>query len=312
MLAQPNLPFGKRFVRALVRDKYLYLIMILPCAYYLIFCYLPMYGILIGFKNVKVFDGLGSIMRAPSVGFKYFEQYLSDPYFWKLVRNTVLIRVYSILWSFPVPILFALLLNEIRSSRFKRVIQTVTYLPHFISVVVVCGMLRTFLATDGIINNLIVALGGTPIQFLSQPSWFRTIYIASGIWQSFGWNSIIYLAALTSINPELYEAARLDGAGRFRQALHISLPGIQPTIIILFIMQMGSIMNVGYEKILLLYNGATMEVADVISTYVYRRGIVDSKFNYGTAVGLFTSVIGFFFLVGANRISRAVNETSLW
>jgi len=284
----------------------------LPFSYYVIFEYFPMYGILIAFKNIKVFNGMGSIFNAPWIGFKHFQEYLSDPYFWKLVRNTILIRIYEIVWGFPMPILFALLLNEVKNKIFHRTIQSVTYLPHFISTVVVCGMITTFLATDGMINHLISALGGTPIQFLMLPQWFRTIFVSSGIWQNFGWESIIYLAALTSIDVEQYNAAKIDGAGRWKQMLHVTLPGIAPVAIILFILNMGKIMNVGYQKILLLYNGLTYETADVISTFVYRKGLVESDFSYATAVGLFSTLIGFAFVYAANKISRAVSGTSLW
>lgn len=298
--------------RVFLRDKYLYMLFFLPFSYYVIFEYVPMYGILISFKEIKVFTGLGAILNTPWAGFKYFEAYLTDPYFWKLVRNTILIRVYEIFWGFPVPIIFALLLNEVKNKFFYRTIQSITYLPHFISIVVVCGMITTFLATDGLVNNIITALGGNAIQFLAQPGWFRTVFVSSGIWQSFGWESIIYLAALTSIDLELYNAAKIDGANRWKQTLHITLPGIAPVAIILFIMNMGKIMNVGYQKVLLLYNGATYETADVISTYVYRKGLIDSDFSYATAVGLFSTVIGLVFVLAANRISRAVSGTSLW
>lgn len=301
-----------RIKRAFLRDKYLYLLFLLPFSYYIIFEYVPMYGILIAFKKIKVFTGFGTILHTPWIGFAYFQEYLSDPYFWKLVRNTILIRIYEILWGFPVPIIFALLLNEVRSKIFSRTIQSLTYLPHFISTVVVCGMITTFLATDGLVNQIISALGGTAIQFLAQPQWFRTIFVSSGIWQNFGWESIIYLAALTSIDVELYNAAKIDGAGRWKQTLHITLPGIAPVAIILLILNMGKIMNVGYQKILLLYNGVTYETADVIATYVYRKGLIDSDFSYATAVGLFSTLIGFAFVYAANRTSRAVTGTSLW
>lgn len=302
----------KRFKRAFNRDKILYAIIALPAIYYIIFCYIPLYGLTLSFLEVRVFRGFSSFATAKNVGFKYFVQYLTDPYFWLVTRNTLIISVYSLIFSFPMPIIFALLLNELEHDRFKKVIQTVTYLPHFISTVVICGMIRSFFATDGIVNSLLNALGIDSITFLSSPSMFRPIYIGTGIWQSFGWNSIIYLAALTSIDTQLYEAAKLDGATRMQQIRYVSVPGILPTVSILLIMQLGRVLNVGYEKILLLYNGATMEVADVISTYVYRRGILDAKFSYGTAVGLFTAVINLILLVGANTISRKISETSLW
>ncbi len=301
-----------RFARAFERDKYLYALAALPFLYYLLFHYLPMYGILIAFRNIKVFTGLGTIVRAPSVGLRYFQEYLSDPYFWKLVRNTILIRVYEILWGFPAPIVLALLLNEVRNAVFRRTIQSITYLPHFISTVVICGMVTTFLVSDGLVNNVIGAFGVAPIQFLARPEWFRTVYVATSVWQNFGWESIIFLAALAAVDVELYEAAIIDGAGRWKQMLHITLPGIAPTIVIVFIMSLGRIMNVGYQKILLLYNGATYETADVIATYVYRRGLIDSNFSYATAVGLFATIIGLVFVVAANKISKSAGETSLW
>ncbi|HOJ11576.1 MAG TPA: ABC transporter permease subunit [Clostridiales bacterium] len=304
--------FIGRIRRAFMRDKYLYLMFLLPLLYYIIFHYVPMYGILIAFKKIKVFRGLGSILEAPWNGAQYFKEYLKDPYFWKLVRNTILIRIYDIAWGFPVPIIFALLLNEVRNNVFKRTIQSITYLPHFLSTVVICGMITTFLATDGLINNIIKAFGGEAIQFLAKSEWFRTVFIASGIWQNFGWESIIYIASLTAIDVELYDAARIDGAGRWKQTIHVSLPGIMPTIIILFILNLGKIMNVGYQKILLLYNGATYETADVISTFVYRRGLIETNFSYATAVGLFSTVIGLMFIISANKISKKVGETSLW
>ncbi|OHD72829.1 MAG: sugar ABC transporter permease [Spirochaetes bacterium RBG_13_68_11] len=302
----------QRWKRAFRRDKYLYLMFLPPLLYYILFHYLPMYGIIIAFKNIKVFGGLGSILRARSVGIKYFQMYLADPYFWKLVRNTILIRVYEILFGFPAPIVLALLLNEVKNRLFHRSIQSVTYLPHFISTVVICGMVTTFLVSDGLVNDIIAAFGIGPIQFLARPEWFRTVYVVSSVWQNFGWESIIFLAALAAVDMELYEAARMDGAGRFRQAVHVTLPGIAPTIIIVFILNLGRIMNVGYQKILLLYNGANYETSDVIATYVYRRGLIDSDFSYATAVGLFSTLIGLVFVVGANRISRSFGETSLW
>ena len=271
-----------------------------------------MFGVLIAFKDIKVFRGLGSILSAPGVGFKYFELYLSDPYFWTLVRNTVVIQVLGLAVGFPAPIILALMLNEVRGVAFKRTIQSITYLPHFISLVVICGMIVNFVATDGVVNNFLAFLGFPRTSFLVRPGWFRPIYIGSDVWQHVGWGSIIYLAALTAVDPQLYEAAALDGAGRLRQLRHITWPGILPTVVILFILAMGRIMEVGYQKIILLYTGATYETADVIATYVYRRGLIQSDFSYATAVGLFTSVIGIVFVISANRISRSLGETSLW
>ena len=218
-----------------------------------------MYGIVIAFKDYNIKGIIGS----PWVGFKHFEKFLTDPYFWKLVRNTLLINIYGLFWSFPAPIILALSLNELPNRGFKRFVQSVSYLPHFISTVVVCGMIVNFLASDGIVNQILMALGKDRIQFLMLPEWFRTIYIASGIWQNVGWGSIVYLAALSGINEELYEAATIDGANRWKQLIHITLPSIKPTISIMLIMNLGKLMNIGYEKIILLYNGSTYETADV-------------------------------------------------
>ncbi len=298
--------------RKLHRSRYLYALFAAPFAFYVLFEYAPMYGVLIAFKEIKVFRGLGAMLAAPGVGFKYFEQYLSDPYFWNLVRNTVLIQVLGLAVGFPAPIILSLLLNEVRAVAFKRVIQSITYLPYFISQVVICGMIVNFVATDGVVNDFLAFLGLPRTSFLVRPEWFRPIYIASDVWEHVGWGSIIYLAALTNVDPQLYEAASLDGAGRLRQLRHVTWPGILPTVVILFILALGRIMEVDYQKIILLYTGATYETADVISTFVYRRGLLQSDFSYATAVGLFTSVICIVFVVSANRISRSLGETSLW
>lgn len=268
-----------------------------------------MYGVQIAFRKYNVRLG---VTGSPWVGLKYFEKYLTDAYFWKVVRNTLLLNVYSLLFSFPAPIILALLLNELKSSRYKKLVQSISYLPHFLSTVIVCGMVVNFLSNSGPINDVIVSLGGERIQFLMQPGYFRTIYIASGIWQNIGWNSIIYFAAIAGVDPQLYEAAIIDGAGRFKQAIHVTLPAIIPTIMIMLIMAIGGLLSVGYEKIILLYNGSTYETADVISSYVYRKGIQGADYSYSTAVGLFQSVIGLIFLWSANKISAHVSESSLW
>lgn len=291
------------------RSKYLYALFFLPFCYFIIFKYLPMYGIVIAFKDYDIVKGINGSAWA---GFKYFKMYLEDPYFWKLVRNTFLLGAYNLLWSFPFPIILALMINEIRNSRFKKFIQSVSYLPHFISTVVVCGMLVMFLSSDGMINQLITALGGQSIQFLMLPQCFRTIYISSNIWQNAGWNSIIYLAALTGINDELYEAATIDGASRFQKTIHVTLPGIATTISVMLILEIGHIITLGYQKIILLYNGSTYETADILSTYVYRRGLQSADFSYGAAIGLFEGILALIMVWGANRISKKISETSLW
>jgi putative aldouronate transport system permease protein len=291
------------------RNKYIYLMAIPVLVYYIIFRYGPMYGLIIAFKDFSPGKG---IWGSPWAGFKHFESFFSGPYAWPLIRNTFLISAYNLLWGFPLPVILALLLNEVRNNTFKRTVQTVTYLPHFISLVVVCGLIVDFTASDGVINDIIEMLGGERTNFMMKPEWFRTIYVASEIWQNIGWDSIIYLAAITNLDPQLYEAATIDGANRWRQTFHITIPGIMPTIIILLILRLGRLMDVGHEKILLLYNPLTRETADVISTYVYRRGLLDFDYSFSTAVGLFNSLINFGLLMVANAISRRVSETSLW
>ena len=291
------------------KSKYLYLMMLIPIVYYVLFHYMPLYGVLISFKDYKVAKG---VWGSPWVGFKWFEKFLTDEYFWKLVRNTLLLNIYGLLWGFPIPIALALMLNEVSSSGFKRIIQSVSYLPHFISTVVVCGMVMNFLSLDGIINRFVAFLGFDKIQFMLMPEWFRTVFTASGIWQTCGWTSIIYLSALTAVDQEVLEAAMIDGANRFQKIQYVTLPSIAPTISIMLIMQLGKLMSLGYEKIILLYNGSTYETADVISSYVYRRGILNNDFSYSTAVGLFQSVVGVLLLICSNTITKKLSENSLW
>ena len=300
----------KNFRRALYRDRYL-IILILPVViFYLIFAYYPMYGVIIAFKDYRVSLG---IWGSPWVGFEHFIRFFQSLFFTRLVGNTFLISFYSILWGFPIPIIFALILNEFRDGIFKRVVQTISYFPHFISLVVVCGMIINFLSPQGgIVNQLIVFLGGRPINFLSMPQWFRTVFIGSSIWQGFGFGSIIYIAAISGINPELYEAARMDGAGRFRQMLHVTLPGIRGTILTLLILNIGNIMSVGFERIILLYNPATFATADVISTYVYRIGLLGAQYSYAAAIGLFNSAINIAILLTVNSVCRRTFGISLW
>lgn len=300
---------GRQRLKKIKRSKYLYLLIALPLIYYAVFCYGPMYGVLIAFKDYNMAKG---ILGSPWVGVEWFEKFLTDPYFWKLVRNTLLLNIYGLFWGFPIPILLALMLNEVSILKFKRVVQTVSYLPHFISTVVVCGMLVNFLSLDGLVNQIMEALGLEKIQFLMMPQYFRTIFTASGIWQSCGWNSIIYLASLTAVDQEIVEAAQIDGANRWQRICHVALPAITPTISIMLIMQLGHLMQLGYEKIILLYNGSTYETADTIATYVYRRGILGADYSYSTAVGLFQSVIGVILLISANKISKKLSDTSLW
>lgn len=291
------------------KNKYLY-VMILPVAlYYLLFLYQPMYGSIIAFKHYQSQKG---ILGSPWAGFFHFAEFFRSYYFWRLLRNTVLISLYNLFFGFPAPILLALLLNEVRSRVFKRVVQTLTYMPHFISTVVICSLLLNFLSRDGVVNGVVSFFGAKPIPFMIRPEWFRTIYVGSTIWQEIGWDSIIYLAALSAIDPQLYDACRIDGGGRLRQVVSVTLPGIAPTIIVMLILKVGRIMNVGYEKIMLLYNSNTYVTADVISTFTYRRGILEGNFSYAAAVGLFNSVINLALLIAVNRLSRKTTETSLW
>lgn len=302
-------PILKLLVKDYKRNRFKYLIVLPVIIYLLIFAYKPMYGVIIAFQNYKPFLG---IEKSPWVGFDNFIRFFQDQYFIRLLRNTFSISALSIVFGFPAPIILALLLNEIRSNKFKRVVQTISYMPYFISIVVVCGLIKSFTLTDGVFNDIIVAFGGERSNLLSLKGNFYPIYILSAIWQSVGWDSIIYLAALTGIDQEQYEAAKVDGAGRLKQMFYITLPGLMPTITVLFILRMGGILNVGYEKILLLYQPLTYEVADVISTYVYRKGIVEANYSFSTAVGLFNSVVNISFLLITNRISKKVNNSSLF
>ncbi len=299
----------ERLKRELFQNRYLYLLAVPVIAYYVLFCYLPMFGLVIAFKQYELGK---SIMECQWVGFKYFQEFFGGIYFGRLMRNTLLISFYSIVFGFPAPIIFALLMNELRKQRFKRVVQTITYLPHFISLVVVCGMIVDFLSSNGVLTRIFSLFGGTGSSIVGDPKYFRAIYVVSEIWQEVGWGSIIYLAALTGIDQQLYEAAMIDGAGRWKQTLHVTLPGILPTIMIMLIMRMGQILSVGYEKIILLYGPGTYEVADVISSYVYRMGIGSSRYSYSSAVGLFQSIVNVILLIAANATSHRVSGTSLF
>ena len=292
------------------RNKIIYLMLLPVVAYFVIFHYLPMYGASISFKQYDIVKGIGG---SKWVGFKHFIRFFNSPLFSRVTFNTFIINSYMLIFGFPAPIILALMLNEVKSRIFKRTVQTISYLPHFISIVVISGIIIQFTAKDGLINDILEFLNMERISMLIQPKMFRPIYVITGIWQEIGWESIIYLSALSAINQELYEAARIDGAGRWRQIISVTIPGIMPTIVIMIIMRIGSMMNVGYEKIILLTNQNTYETGEVISSYVYRTTLVNlSSYDYGTAIGLFNSVINLTLLVFANYISKAVSETSLW
>jgi putative aldouronate transport system permease protein len=291
------------------KRKLIYLMLLPVVAYYCIFHYWPMYGAVIAFER---FNPAKTILTSEWVGLRNFKSFFNSYYVWRLIRNTLLLNIYDLILGFPAPIALALLLNEVRSRMYKSVVQTVTYLPHFISIMVACGILIDFLSLKGPINDFIELFGGHRAPFLLMSRWFRPVFISLGLWQHVGWNSIIYLAALTGIDPQLYEAATIDGCSRWKQVWHITIPGILPTIMILLILRMGQMMDIGFEKIILLYNPSTYETADVISSFVYRKGLLEMNFSYSAAVGLFNSVVNFCLLFLANQLSRMARQTSLW
>lgn len=300
----------KSIWKRIVKDRYL-LLLFLPCLiYYILFKYVPMWGVLISFKDFKPFIGFWG---SEWVGLKHYIDFFNTPDAWRIIRNTLLLGVYTLLWCFPLPIVFALALNELTRPKFKKFVQTVSYMPHFLSAVVVCGMLNSFLSpVRGIVNIIINMFGGETINFLSTASWFRPIYVASEVWQTLGWGAIVYLAAITNVDPQYYEAAKLDGASRLRQIWSITLPCIAPTVATMLILRIGSILEVGLEKVLLLYSPAIYETSDIIATYVYRQGLVSGNMSYATAIGLFSSVINLVLLVSANYFSKKFADTGLF
>lgn len=288
----------------------LYLLILPAFAFFLVFHYGPMYGVQIAFKNYM--PSLG-IWGSPWVGFKHFTKFFESYYFWDLLKNTLGISIYSLVFGFPIPILLALALNEIKDGSFKKTIQTVTYAPHFISTVVIVGMIIAFLSpTSGIINHGLEALGFEGKAFMEDPRWFRTIYVLSGVWQSTGWNSVIYMAALSGVDSQLHEAATIDGASRIQRLWYINLPVLVPTMVILLIMNFGGIMSLGHEKILLMQNPLNMPTSNVISTFTYQQGLLDAQYSYAAAIGLFNSVINSILLITVNKISSKLNDVSLW
>lgn len=291
------------------RNWSLYLLVMPVLLFFFFFEYMPMYGALIAFQDYRPAKGFG----AEWVGFKHFIRFFESPFAFQLIRNTLVINVLELVFSFPVPVILALILNEIKPSKFKTVSVILMYLPHFISIVIVCGMINQFCMTNGLFNDIIVFFGGKRSSLLQRSDLYRTIYVGSGIWRGMGWGTIIYTAALSGIDSELYDAAAIDGAGRWKQTLHVTLPGIAPTIITFVILRMGSMMSLGYEKTMLLYNNAIMDVADVVSTYVYRSGLGGgNQYSYSTAVSLMNTTVNIILLTVANKISRKVSETSLW
>lgn len=299
----------RKFSEMFWNQRYLFLMVLPGLLIVLVFSYFPMYGIQIAFKKYSAAQG---IWGSQWVGFKYFILFFNDPMALRVLKNTLLLGIYSLFWGFPAPIILALLFNEIKNSVFKKVVQTISYLPHFISTVIIVGMIRSFTEREGLFNKIVSLFGYDPIVFLSEPSWFRSIFISTGIWQGIGFSTILYLASLSGVDPTLYDAASIDGASRWKKVLNINWPQIKSTTIILLILSVSGILGTDFQKVLLLYNPDTYVVADVIGTFLYREGIMGARFEYTTAIGLFQSVIAFILLVIANKLSRKVSETSIW
>jgi putative aldouronate transport system permease protein len=296
--------------RRLKRDKWLYAMLLPGVLYFVIFKYVPLWGLLISFKDYQPFLGF---MGSKWVGFKHFERLFLDPSFWMLLRNTLVLAFYNIIFFFPAPIILSLMLNEVRSEGFKRAMQTMIYVPHFVSWVVVVGIVYTFFTTDGgLVNEAIAALGGEKISFLISADWLRPMITLEVIWKETGWGTIIFLAALSGVDPQQYEAARMDGAGRMRQLWHVTLPAIRSTIVILFILRLGTFLDTGFEQIFLMLNSMNREVGEVFDTYVYTAGITQGQFSFSTAVGLFKSVVACILVIGANRLAKKIGEEGVY
>jgi putative aldouronate transport system permease protein len=291
------------------KNKGLYLMALPVLVYYIIFHYLPMAGLVIAFQDYNLFKGF---QGSKWVGLDNFIRFLTGPNIARLIRNTFLINIYDIIFGYPAPIILALMINECQLGKVKKAVQTISYMPHFISLVVICGMINDFSRVKGLFNGLRTLFGMPALNLLSQPEFFRPIFVSSSIWQGMGWGSIIYLATLSTVDPNLYEAAEIDGAGRFRRILHISLPALAPVITIQFIMRLGYILSVGFEKVMLLYNPLTYETADVISTYLYRYGLQQANYSFGTAAGLVNSLIQILVLVTVNGLFKRFGNESLW
>ncbi|MFR1357050.1 MAG: ABC transporter permease [Ruthenibacterium lactatiformans] len=298
------------FRREMNRYWDLYLLLVPVVFYFIIFKFWPMYGVQIAFKDFSPSKG---IFDSPWVGFKHFLRFFNSFNFWDILRNTITISFYQLIAGFPIPILLALVLNEMRNAKFKKLLQTVTYAPHFLSTVVLVGMLTAFLnPSTGLVNRVIEMLGGEAINFMAEESWFSSLYVWSGVWQNAGWGTIIYMASLSSIDVQLYEAATIDGASRFKKLLHVTLPSIVPTAVTMLILDCGRIMNIGFEKAFLMQNDLNINRSEVISTYVYQVGITQAQYSYSTAVDLFNAVINVILLLVVNKISKKLTQTSLW
>lgn len=299
--------------RQLIESIPLYIMLILPIAYYIIFAYLPMSGLVIAFKDYSLWKGILESPWAQNAGFEHFLTFLTDDYFWGVFKNTFILGFTNTIVNFTAPIILALFINELRPSKYKKLTQTITYLPYFVSTVALVGIIISMLSpSTGIINSVIKALGGTPINFMVESKFFVAIYVFTNLWKGLGWGTIIYLASMSNVNPELYEAADIEGAGRFCKMWHITLPEIKPTIAILLIMSMPGIIGADFETILLLQRPQTMDVADVVATYSYRRGLLGSEFDFGTAMGLFFSLVNILIIFGSNQISKKLTDVSIW
>nr|WP_242608117.1 ABC transporter permease subunit [Xylanibacterium ulmi] len=294
---------------ALRKDWRIYTFVVLPILFLVVFRYVPMFGNIIAFRRYR--PG-GSPIGDEWVGFQYFDLFIHNPQFWTVFWNTVILGGLWLIIGFPLPIILALMLNELRSRKLKRTVQTISYLPHFLSIVIVAGIVFQLVSVEGTVNQILGWFGADPIPFMQRPEFFRAIYILSEAWQTVGWGTILYLAALTTIDDQLYEAARIDGANRWKQTWHVTLPGIRPTIVVLLILNIGTFMAVGFEKVLLLQNPLIYSTADVLNTYLYRVGIQTGQFSYATAIGLFESLIGLVLVLSANFTSRKLVGASLW
>lgn len=307
-------PFGFQLKKDLKKNYGAYLIFLPVAIYYIMFAYKPMYGILIAFKDFSPMKGILDSPWTQMHGFGHFVNFFNSYYFIRVLKNTLIISFSTLIVTFPAPIILALLLNEVRCGAYKKTIQTISYMPHFVSLVVICSMVRLFVSDSGFITSLLSSLGITQgnVSLLTKENYFVPIYVISGLWQTVGWSTIIYMSALSALDQELYEAARIDGAGRLKQTFHVTIPGLMPTIIMLLILRIGQVMSVGHEKIILLYNEEIYRTADVISTYVYRKGLLEYNWSFSTAVGLFNSVINFALVILANRISKKTTDMGLW